>query len=50
MTAWMFEEEKSKVSLKFQALVTGRWKPRACLKEVGDREQDMADLASGLKI
>lgn len=46
----MFEEEESKVSLEFQALVTGRRKPRACLAEVDEREQDMADLASGLKL
>lgn len=31
------------MTLKFQALVTGRWKPGTCLGEVEDGEQDMED-------
>lgn len=32
------EDEESKMPLKFQALVTRRWKPGECLREVLGRE------------
>lgn len=45
----MLEEQKSEAPLKFQALVTGRRKPGACMGEVGEGEHDMVDLVFDLE-
>lgn len=50
MTAYVLEDEESKMPLKFQALVTRRWKPGECLREVEGREQDMVNLVLDLEI